>query len=106
MILVAVPTATPSSLMVMPLILPLPPPVALIVTSPVLELTETLVPATILVTGVPRVVPSPRAVYSSSKLEFIFIAPDNKLSPVPSLGVEPVLIPSLDIFYRSFRLVI
>ena len=61
-ILVAVPTATPSSLMVIPLILPLPPPVALIVTSPVLELTETLVPATILVTGVLRVEPSPRAV--------------------------------------------
>lgn len=72
-------------------------PIPLIVTDPVEPLTVILSPAVRLVTGVDNVDPSPIAVYNSVKLELILIAPDNILSPVPSFGIEPVLIPSLAI---------
>ena len=78
--------------------------VALMVTFPVVAERETLLPATSSLTTLEvNVAPSPRRVYNSSKLEFIFRAPASKLSPLPSFGLDPVPIPCTAIIAKDFK---
>ena len=49
-----------------------------------------------------KVVPSPIAVYISSKFRLTLLAPARRLSPVPSFGTEPLLIKTFALSFFNF----